>query len=134
MFSRVLKRTLLGEQRTWYRLVGIDKKMGAASVPIYEYRCTKCGNLFEDWTKSFDSPEEEACPECGGNAVRVVSRTSFKLVGSGWFATDYGKSDASSSDESQKKEDGAKETPKSGSGKTSEGSTGSSEAATSAAQ
>ncbi len=96
------------------------KKMGAVSVPIYEYRCTKCGNLFEEWTKSFDSPDEEKCPECGGNAVRVVSRTSFKLVGSGWFATDYGKSDASSGDRSDEKESGeAKAAPASGAEKSS---------------
>lgn len=80
-------------------------------MPIYEYRCTKCGNLFEEWTKSFDSPEEEACPECGGKAERVVSRTTFKLVGSGWFATDYGKSGSPSADTAEKKGDTAGSAP-----------------------
>ena len=92
-------------------------------MPIYEYRCTKCGNLFEEWTKGFDSPDEETCPECGGNAVRVVSRTTFKLVGSGWFATDYGKSDSSSGDGKGKKEgDTSGDAAKSDAGKSSEGS------------
>lgn len=100
-------------------LSGLAKKMGAVSVPIYEYRCTKCGNLFEEWTKSFDSPEEETCPECGGNAVRVVSRTTFKLVGSGWFATDYGKSDSSSDGAGKKEGDKPSEAATSGTEKTS---------------
>lgn len=59
-------------------------------MPIYEYRCTACKNLFEEWTKSFDSPEHEPCPKCGGDATRVISRTSFVLEGSGWYATEYG--------------------------------------------
>ena len=57
-------------------------------MPIYEYRCSKCGNLFEEWTKHFDSEATEPCPKCGGEASRIISRTTFKLVGSGWFATD----------------------------------------------
>ena len=24
-------------------------------MPIYEYRCRKCGNVFEEWVKTFDS-------------------------------------------------------------------------------
>ncbi len=35
-------------------------------MPIYEYRCRKCGNVFEEWVKTFDSPELEPCPKCGG--------------------------------------------------------------------
>ncbi|MEG2139759.1 MAG: zinc ribbon domain-containing protein, partial [Bilophila sp.] len=59
-------------------------------MPIYEYRCTACDNLFEEWAKNFDSPEHEPCPKCGGDAARVISRTSFVLEGSGWYVTEYG--------------------------------------------
>ena len=50
-------------------------------MPIYEYRCRKCGNVFEEWVKTFDSPELEPCPKCGGDAERIMSNTSFKLDG-----------------------------------------------------
>ena len=36
-------------------------------MPIYEYGCRKCGNVFEEWVKTFDSPELEPCPKCGGS-------------------------------------------------------------------
>lgn len=52
-------------------------------MPIYEYRCRKCGNVFEEWVKTFDSPELEPCPKCGGDAERIMSNTSFKLEGGG---------------------------------------------------
>ena len=42
-------------------------------MPIYEYRCRKCGNVFEEWVKTFDSPELEPCPKCGGDAERIIS-------------------------------------------------------------
>lgn len=50
-------------------------------MPIYEYRCRKCGNVFEEWVKTFDSPELEPCPKCGGDAERIMLNTSFKLEG-----------------------------------------------------
>ena len=69
------------------------------SMPIYEYRCRKCGNVFEEWVKTFDSPELEPCPKCGGDAERIMSNTSFKLEGGGWFASCYGgKASGSASD------------------------------------
>ena len=49
-------------------------------MPIYEYRCRKCGNVFEEWVKTFDSPELEPCPKCGGDAERItVSYTHLTL-------------------------------------------------------
>lgn len=59
-------------------------------MPIYEYRCTACGNLFEEWGQHFDSPEHEPCPKCGGDAARIVSNTTFVLKGGGWYVTEYG--------------------------------------------
>ena len=59
-------------------------------MPIYEYRCTACGNLFEEWGQHFDSPEHEPCPKCGGDAARIVSNTTFVLKGGGWYVTESG--------------------------------------------
>lgn len=114
-------------------------------MPIYEYRCTACKNLFEEWAKSFDSPEHEPCPKCGGDATRVISRTSFVLEGSGWYVTEYGnrKSDhesgAGAPDAGEtSKDSGATETGEaSGTSdvavKTESGTTGTSTAGTSSA-
>ena len=67
-------------------------------MPIYEYRCRKCGNVFEEWVKTFDSPELEPCPKCGGDAERIISNTSFKLERGGWFASCYGGKSGSAGD------------------------------------
>lgn len=61
-------------------------------MPIYEYNCAKCG-VFEVTQRITESPLRK-CPTCKGKVERIVSRTSFILKGSGWYATDYAKSGA----------------------------------------
>jgi putative FmdB family regulatory protein len=52
-------------------------------MPIYEFRCVSCGELFEKIFKTSDESVELACPECGADVVeRVVSVTNH-AVGSG---------------------------------------------------
>lgn len=58
-------------------------------MPIYEYRCSDCEQIFEEWLKTFDEAPR-SCPVCGGRADRIVSNTSFVLKGGGWYVTDYG--------------------------------------------
>ncbi len=58
-------------------------------MPIYEYQCANCGTEFEEWQK-FSDPAVDTCPECGGEASRLISRSTFILKGSGWYVTDYG--------------------------------------------
>lgn len=62
-------------------------------MPIYEYRCKKCGKEFEEWQK-FSDPPVEACPDCGGKASKIISQSTFVLKGTGWYVTDYGKKDS----------------------------------------
>lgn len=58
-------------------------------MPIYEYQCDECGHLFEEMKKR-SAPEPAACPKCDApNPRRAISRTGFKLKGSGWYVTDY---------------------------------------------
>lgn len=57
-------------------------------MPIYEYRCEDCEQIFEEWQKNFDEKQVK-CPVCGHNAERIISNTSFILKGSGWYVTDY---------------------------------------------
>jgi putative FmdB family regulatory protein len=60
---------------------------GSGSMPIYEYRCKKCGD-FELSQRITDSPLER-CPTCKGKVSKLISNTSFQLKGNGWYATDY---------------------------------------------
>lgn len=91
-------------------------------MPIYEYRCTKCLREFEAMQKFSDEPIR-TCPDCGGKAKRLISRSSFQLKGSGWYLTDYARKsssgdsggDSTSSDSSGKKESGTSSTSSSGS-------------------
>lgn len=57
-------------------------------MPIYEYRCPSCGHDFERLQR-MNAPSP-ACPACGAaETKRRVSLNSFRLTGSGWYATDY---------------------------------------------
>ena len=64
-------------------------------MPIYEYRCRKCGNEFEEWQKITDPPTQ-TCGECGGEASRLISPSTFILKGTGWYVTDYARKDGCS--------------------------------------
>ncbi len=64
-------------------------------MPIYEYRCDRCGKEFEAWQKFSDAPIE-TCESCGGHASKMISQSSFILKGSGWYVTDYGNKHTSS--------------------------------------
>lgn len=60
-------------------------------MPIYEYRCTDCHQLFEEWCRHIeDKDTQHACPICKGKAERLISQTSFALKGGGWYVTEYG--------------------------------------------
>jgi putative FmdB family regulatory protein len=59
-------------------------------MPIYEYRCEKCGKEFEEWQK-FSDPAVDKCPDCGGKSNRLISQSTFVLKGTGWYVTDYGR-------------------------------------------
>jgi putative FmdB family regulatory protein len=59
-------------------------------MPVYEYRCSKCGNVFERIQKMSDAPLT-VHDECGGTVEKLISRSGFHLKGSGWYATDYAK-------------------------------------------
>jgi putative FmdB family regulatory protein len=67
-------------------------------MPIYEYQCDHCG-VFEYSQRITEDPLKK-CPTCKGKVRRLISNTSFMLKGSGWYATDYGRSKSSSSSES----------------------------------
>jgi putative FmdB family regulatory protein len=57
-------------------------------MPIYEYKCRKCGNQFEVF-QGISDPEVKSCKFCKGKVQKLVSLSSFSLKGSGWYVTDY---------------------------------------------
>jgi len=61
---------------------------GPYKMPIYEYECTKCGNIAEALQKFSDKPLTR-CRHCKGKLTKLVSQSTFHLKGSGWYATDY---------------------------------------------
>jgi putative FmdB family regulatory protein len=58
-------------------------------MPTYDYRCKKCGHVFE----LFHSIKDESvkhCPECKGASERVPSGGAGLLFkGTGFYITDY---------------------------------------------
>jgi len=57
-------------------------------MPIYEYKCTKCGKEFELIQKFSDKPAKK-CPDCSGKVEKLISQSSFVLKGTGWYQTDF---------------------------------------------
>lgn len=59
-------------------------------MPIYEYQCEDCKRVAEKLEKMSDRSESIECKECGGKAVRIVSRPSEpKFVGGGFTPRFY---------------------------------------------
>ena len=64
-------------------------------MPIYEYECPKCGRF--DVMQGINEKPLKSKPDCNAKdcpkkAVKLMSSTSFQLVGSGWYKSDYGSS------------------------------------------
>lgn len=58
-------------------------------MPIYEYRCKKCGQVFE-YMQRMSDPPKRTCEACGGRSLeRLISQTSFTLKGGGWYKDLY---------------------------------------------
>jgi putative FmdB family regulatory protein len=95
---------------------------GGASVPLYEYKCLKCGRFTEKIEK-VTGPHLRKCPHCGGKVESVITAPAIQFKGAGWYVTDYaGKSTAGGSKEEKpatetketagkEKDSTAKETP-----------------------
>ena len=56
-------------------------------MPIYEYKCQKCGII--EITQRITDKSLGKCPTCKGKVKKLISNTSFQLKGTGWYITDY---------------------------------------------
>ena len=68
-------------------------------MPIYEYKCQKCGFRFEIIQKINESAPHcdnivvSGCMErrCGGKCKKLISKSSFSLKVGGWYKDGYSK-------------------------------------------
>ena len=81
-------------------------------MPLYDYRCEKCGEVFEV-RQSFSDPTLTVHEGCGGGVQRMISVPAIQFKGTGWYVTDYGrggKSPATNGKAESKSESGKTET------------------------
>ena len=57
-------------------------------MPIYEYECQQCHKVTEAWQSLADEPLTN-CPDCQGSMKKLISSSSFRLKGGGWYADGY---------------------------------------------
>ena len=57
-------------------------------MPLYEYKCVKCGRLTEK-IENVSGPHLKKCSHCGGKVEHVLSAPAIQFKGSGWYVTDY---------------------------------------------
>jgi len=79
-------------------------------MPIYEYECSKCGEIEEVMQRFSDKPLK-TCKLCSGKLHKLISHSAFHLKGTGWYVTDYAnksKSSNTASSETKSKESTSK--------------------------
>jgi putative FmdB family regulatory protein len=76
-------------------------------MPIYEYECTKCGNIEEALQKFSDKPLTK-CKHCAGKLHKLVSHSTFHLKGTGWYVTDYADKSKKTTQPAEKKTEDSK--------------------------
>jgi putative FmdB family regulatory protein len=93
-------------------------------MPLYDYKCTKCGTVREV-RHGFNESHDQPCPACGAALTRVFNPAPIVFKGSGFYATDSRpksdtKSDTNTDSKSESKSEAKPETktePSSGGGK-----------------
>jgi len=57
-------------------------------MPTYDYKCKKCGNIFEKFQSITENPIKK-CISCDGEVYRLISKNAnFILKGKGYYSTD----------------------------------------------
>lgn len=57
-------------------------------MPLYEYKCERCNEVFEVMQRFSDEPLT-VHDHCGGAVRRLFSAPALQFKGSGWYVTDY---------------------------------------------
>ena len=66
-------------------------------MPLYEYKCTKCGRNTEK-IERVSGPHLKKCPHCGGKVESVITAPSIQFKGAGWYVNEYGAKKSSGGD------------------------------------
>ena len=77
-------------------------------MPLYDYKCSKCGHIFEVQQKMSEEPLKY-CPVCKGPIKRLISAAGIIFKGSGFHVTDYGKKDVKEAKKPAEKKEVKKE-------------------------
>jgi putative FmdB family regulatory protein len=64
-------------------------------MPLYEYKCKKCGHRFER-IQTYSAADPTECPVCLGEVERMISAPAVQFKGSGFYSTDYAAKPAAS--------------------------------------
>ena len=70
-------------------------------MPLYAYRCTKCGHKFEK-IQSFSAEPERKCPKCDGPVERPLTAPRLQFKGAGWYVNDYASKSSEAAGDSTK--------------------------------
>jgi putative FmdB family regulatory protein len=88
-------------------------------MPLYEYKCERCDAVLEVLQRYSEAPLT-VHDGCGGALHKLLTAPSFRLKGTGWYATDYAKKSSTSGSNGEAK--GEAKTPANGSGSNGSGS------------
>lgn len=71
-------------------------------MPTYEYECSNCGYVFEIF-QNINDKHLEKCPKCHKKVKRLIgSGSGIIFKGTGFYATDYRKTEKAKKSESGK--------------------------------
>ena len=70
-------------------------------MPLYEYKCKSCGNVFEVIQKFSEAPLTSH-DGCGGAVERLLSAPALQFKGTGWYITDYARGNVNSKEKTPK--------------------------------
>jgi putative FmdB family regulatory protein len=70
-------------------------------MPLYDYKCSKCGYIFEVQQRITEDPLKH-CPKCKGHIKRLISPAGIIFKGSGFHVTDYSSKPAGASPPKEK--------------------------------
>lgn len=78
-------------------------------MPTYDYECDGCQHQFEQW-QSFHDEALKKCPKCKKAKLRRLfgGGAAILFKGSGFYETDYNRSESYKSAEKAEKESGTK--------------------------
>ncbi len=71
-------------------------------MPIYEFQCTSCKEIFEDLVSV--GQKTHKCPVCGAKSKKIMSSVGIIFKGSGWYCTDNRRGSTLNGNGSKKKD------------------------------